>query len=60
MTAFLALPPERRFAIKVWGLRDGDSWLIDSWGNPKWPPPFDDFLESKPAYAGFLEAISTA
>ncbi len=55
--AFLALPPENRYAITVWGLRDGDSWLIEFWGNPDWPLLFDDEFEPKPAYAGFLQAL---
>ena len=57
VAAFLALPPKSRFAITVWGLRDGDSWLIDHWGNPEWPLLFDDNLEPKPAYRGFLEGL---
>ncbi len=57
VTAFLALPPENRYAITVWGLRDGDSWLIARWGNPEWPLLFGDDLEPKPAYLGFLEAL---
>ena len=57
VAAFLALPPENRFAITVWGLRDGDSWLIAHWGNPEWPLLFGDDLEPKPAYRGFLEAL---
>ena len=58
--AFLALPPENRFAITVWGLRDGDSWLIDRWGNPEWPLLFDDDLEPKPAYLGFLAGLGAS
>ena len=59
VSAFLALPPGNRFAITVWGLRDGDSWLIDHWGNPDWPLLFDDDLEPKPAYFGFLDALDS-
>ena len=58
--AFLALPPKNRFAITVWGLRDGDSWLIDRWGNPEWPLLFDDDLEPKPAYLGFLAGLGAS
>lgn len=57
VAAFVALPPENRYAITVWGLRDGDSWLIDRWGNPDWPLLFDDYLDPKPAYLGFLEGL---
>lgn len=57
VAAFVALPPENRYAITVWGLRDGESWLIDRWGNPEWPLLFDDYLDPKPAYFGFLEGL---
>ncbi len=55
--AFQALPPEYRYAITLWGLRDPESWLIDFWGNPEWPLLFDGAFRPKPAYYGFLEAL---
>ena len=55
--AFDALPPENRFAITLWGLRDPESWLIDFWGHPEWPLLFDAGFRPKPAYVGFLEAL---
>ena len=60
VAAFVALPPENRYAITVWGLRDGDSWLIARWGNPEWPLLFDDDLEPKPAYLGFLAGLGVS
>ena len=57
VSAFNALPPENRFAITLWGLRDPESWLIDFWGNPEWPLLFDAAFQPKPAYDGFLEAL---
>ena len=57
VSAFQALPPENRFAITLWGLRDPESWLIDFWGNPEWPLLFDANYRPKPAYDGFLEAL---
>ena len=57
VTTFMDLPSENRFAITLWGLRDGDSWLIDFWGNPEWPLLYDNNFKPKPAYEGFLEAL---
>ncbi len=57
VSAFRALPPENRYAITLWGLRDPESWLIDFWGNPEWPLLFNASFEPKPAYFGFLEAL---
>jgi len=58
--AFHDLPPQNRFAITLWGLRDPESWLIDFWGNPEWPLLFDATFKPKPAYFGFLEALQEA
>ena len=61
IVAAVRRPPARnRFAITVWGLRDGDSWLIARWGNPEWPLLFDDDLEPKPAYRGFLAGLGAS
>ena len=57
VSAFMALPADRRFAITMWGLRDPESWLINFWGNPEWPLLFDADFNPKPAYEGFLEAL---
>ena len=58
VSAFMALPDDKRFAITMWGLRDPESWLIEFWGNPEWPLLFDADFEAKPAYEGFLEALT--
>ena len=58
VSAFMALPDDKRFAITMWGLRDPESWLIEFWGNPEWPLLFDTDFEAKPAYEGFLEALT--
>jgi endo-1,4-beta-xylanase len=54
--AFLALPAAQRFALTVWGLRDGDSWLRSLAGGDPHDQPllFDDAGEPKPAF----EALS--
>ncbi|MYF41011.1 MAG: endo-1,4-beta-xylanase [Rhodothermaceae bacterium] len=58
VTAFMDLPEANRFAITWWGLRDPESWLIEFWGNPEWGLLFDAAYRPKPAYEGFLEALT--
>ncbi len=58
VTAFMDLPEANQFAITWWGLRDPESWLIDFWGNPEWGLLFDAEYRPKPAYEGFLEALT--
>lgn len=54
---YRSIPAGLQHGITMWGLRDGDSWLISFWGNPEWPLLFDDAYTPKPAYFGFLEAL---
>ena len=58
--AFMRLPPQQRFAITLWGLRDADSWLQRP-PNPKGvdtPALFDDAGRPKPAAAAFVAALA--
>jgi endo-1,4-beta-xylanase len=58
--AFMRLPPQQRFAMTLWGLRDGDSWLQKP-PNPKGvdkPLLFDDAGRPKPAAAAFVAALA--
>ncbi|OWW25485.1 hypothetical protein B4Q04_07655 [Zobellia sp. OII3] len=52
-----AVPPENKFGITVWGLRDNESWLVDFYGVPEWPLLFDGNYNKKQAYDGFLEGL---
>lgn len=54
---YRAIPEELQYGITFWGLSDRDSWLINFEGRPDWPLLFDENLEPKPAYFGFLEAL---
>ena len=58
--AFMALPPQQRFAITVWGVRDGDSWLRRPPNPPGVDRPllFDDQGRPKQAAAAFVAALS--
>jgi endo-1,4-beta-xylanase len=54
--AFGGLPEHQRFALTLWGLRDGDSWLKKD--NPADAPlPFDDAGRPKAAAAALASAL---
>lgn len=58
--AFMDLPSRQRFAITLWGVRDGDSWLQRP-PNPKGvdlPLLFDDQGRPKPAASAFVAALA--
>jgi len=49
---YMQLKNEDRFGITIWGVSDGDTWRKDK------PLLFDSEYKIKPAYCGFLEALS--
>ncbi|MGB6153567.1 MAG: endo-1,4-beta-xylanase, partial [Pricia sp.] len=51
------VPPAQRGGITVWGIHDGDTWLIDFLGRIEWPLLFLENLEPKPALQGFADAL---
>jgi endo-1,4-beta-xylanase len=57
--AFMALPPQQRFAITLWGVRDKDSWLQKPPNPPGVDRPllFDDEGRPKPVAAAFVAAL---
>jgi endo-1,4-beta-xylanase len=58
--AFMALPPQQRFAITTWGARDSDSWLQHGPNPPGVDKPllFDAQSRPKQAAAAFVAAVS--
>lgn len=59
------VPPAQRGGITVWGLWDGDSWLLDlssRQGTDDWPllftGPADGPYETKPSFDGVVEALT--
>lgn len=55
--AFAALPPRQRYAVTVWGIRDGDSWLRhppNAGDGSDRPLLLDDEGRLKPASAAFV------
>ncbi len=59
VAAYLRIVPANlRGGITVWGLYDGDSWLIPLYGRADWPLLLNDALQSKPATRGFANALT--
>jgi len=48
------VPASQRYGITVWGVNDGDSWIITSQKQADNPLLFDDNFGKKPAYYSFL------
>ena len=48
------VPAPQRYGITVWGVNDGDSWIITSQKQADNPLLFDDNFLKKPAYYNFL------
>lgn len=57
---FLRLPRENQFAITIWGVIDGQSWIPNFIGAPDFPLLFNDDLSPKSAHTGVAEAIQNA
>ena len=55
--AFMALPPQQRFAFTFWGLRDSESWLKRE-DAADTPLPFDDAGRPKSALAAWAERVA--
>lgn len=52
------IPPENRFGITLWGMRDIDSWLLNHHNNPnEYPLLFDTGYNTKIAHRGFIEGL---
>lgn len=48
------VPASQRYGITVWGVNDGDSWIITSQKQADNPLLFDDNFGKKPAFYSFL------
>jgi endo-1,4-beta-xylanase len=51
------LPSENQYAVSLWGLSDKDSWLQKQGNKYEWPLLFDDDLNIKPAFCGFINGL---
>ncbi|HEX2585430.1 MAG TPA: endo-1,4-beta-xylanase, partial [Steroidobacteraceae bacterium] len=51
------VPLNLRGGITIWGINDGESWLIPFYGSPDWPLLFNDDFSTKLAFDGVAEAL---
>ena len=51
------VPPAPQYGITFWGFNDRDTWIRRFFKMNDWPCLYDDDLQPKPAFYGFLEAL---
>ncbi|MDO7173745.1 endo-1,4-beta-xylanase [Mariniflexile sp. AS56] len=51
------VPKKQQFGITLWDFTDRDTWIIGFFNMKDWPSIYDDKLQPKPAYFGFLEGL---
>ncbi len=54
------VPPEQRYGMTVWGFSDKYSWIPSFFDLKDWPCIYDEDLNPKPAYYGFLRGLGTS
>jgi len=51
------VPPRQQYGITVWDFADSETWVRGFFDITDWPCLYDDSLNRKPAYFGFLDGI---
>jgi endo-1,4-beta-xylanase len=51
------VPKNQQYGITFWGYNDQDSWIKGFFNLKYWPCVFDENLEPKPAYYGFVKGL---
>ncbi len=51
------VPKEQQYGITFWGFNDRDTWINRFFKMKDWPCIYDDKLQPKPAFYGFLNAL---
>ncbi len=54
------VPPEQRYGMTVWGFSDKYSWIPGFFRIKDWPCIYDNNMNPKPAYYGFLEGLESS
>lgn len=54
------VPPEQRYGMTVWGFSDKYSWIPSFFDLNDWPCIYDENLNPKPAYYGFIKGLKTS
>lgn len=52
------IPKAQQFGITLWEFNDRDTWIRSFVKQVDWPTLFDDDLNKKPAYEGFVEGLT--
>ncbi|WP_273567258.1 endo-1,4-beta-xylanase [Maribacter halichondriae] len=53
------VPKAQRFGITFWDFNDRDTWIKPFFDLKEWPTNYDENLDPKPAYYGFIEGLVT-
>lgn len=51
------VPKEQQYGITFWGFNDRDTWINRFFKMKDWPCIYDENLQPKPAFYGFLNAL---
>ncbi len=51
------VPKKQQYGITFWGFNDRDTWIRRFFKMKDWPCIYDDDLQPKPAFYGFLEGL---
>ena len=51
------VPKDQQYGITFWDFTDRDTWIKGFFNINDWPTIFDEKLQPKPAYFGFLEGL---
>ncbi|MCR9286155.1 MAG: endo-1,4-beta-xylanase [Bacteroidetes bacterium] len=51
------IPKNQQYGITFWGCNDRDTWIKRFFGIEDWPTVFDENLNPKRAYYGFMEGL---
>jgi endo-1,4-beta-xylanase len=51
------VPKEQQYGITFWGFNDRDTWINRFFKMKDWPCIYNENLQPKPAFYGFLNAL---
>lgn len=52
------VPRNQQYGITFWNFNDRDTWIKRFFNIEDWPTVYDEKLEPKPAYEGFIEGLN--
>ncbi|WP_291858081.1 endo-1,4-beta-xylanase [Marinilabilia sp.] len=54
------VPAEQRYGMTVWGFSDKHSWIPSFFNLNDWPCLFDENMDPKPAYHGYMKGLGNS